>query len=128
SRPAHEARAPAPSLDLIEEVYDALVFGTRDYVQKNGFETVVLGLSGGVDSALCACLAVDALGAKNVVGISMPSEYTSPASREDGEALARALGTRFHQIPIREVFDSYRRALAPPLAGGGSPAAPPGSL
>jgi len=126
-RPALEVRSPAPSLDLIEEVYDALVFGTRDYVQKNGFETVVLGLSGGVDSALCACLAVDALGAKNVVGISMPSEYTSPASREDAEALARALGTRFHQIPIREVFDSYRRALAPPLAGGGSAVAPPGS-
>ena len=119
ARPALERRPAPPALELVQEVYEALVLGTRDYVRKNGFETVVLGLSGGVDSALTACVAVDALGAKSVVGISMPSDYTSPASREDAEALARALGIRFHQIPIRDVFEVYRRTLAPALQSGG---------
>ena len=109
---------PAPlKRDLITEVYDALVLGTRDYVHKNRFETVVLGLSGGVDSALCACVAADALGHKHVVGVSMPSEFTSAASVEDAEALARALGIRFLSVPIREVFSSYRDALAPAFSG-----------
>jgi len=123
ARPALERRAaPAPT-DLTQEIYGALVLGTRDYVTKNGFETVVLGLSGGIDSALCACIAVDALGPERVVGISMPSEYTADASREDAKALARALGIRFHEIAIREVFESYRGALAATLRGTGQPAA-----
>jgi len=125
TRPALERRPVVAPPDLPQEVYDALVLGTRDYVLKNGFETVVLGLSGGVDSALCACIAVDALGPGRVVGTSMPSEYTSGASREDAGSLARALGMRFYEIPIQGVFESYRRSLAPALsgrapAGGGS--------
>ena len=117
ARPALESRVALAPMDLQQEVYQALVLGTRDYVLKNGFESVVLGLSGGVDSALCACIAVDALGPGRVVGISMPSEYTSGASREDAESLARALGIRFYQISIHDVFDSYRRSLAPALSG-----------
>jgi NAD+ synthase (glutamine-hydrolysing) len=116
-KPELETRAPAAERALVAEIYDALVLGTRDYVRKNGFETVVLGLSGGIDSALTACIAADALGAANVVGVSMPSPYTSPASRADAEALARALGTRFYSIPIAEVFEAYQRALAPALSG-----------
>ena len=119
ARPALEPRAAAAPLELVQEIYEAIVLGTRDYVRKNGFETVVLGLSGGVDSALTACIAVDALGAGRVVGIGMPSDYTSPASREDAESLARALGIRFDQIPIREVFETYRRVLGPALGGSG---------
>jgi NAD+ synthase (glutamine-hydrolysing) len=116
-KPELLARAPGAERAITAEIYDALVLGTRDYVRKNGFETVVLGLSGGIDSALTACIATDALGAKNVVGVSMPSPYTSGASRADAEALARALGIRFYSIPIAEVFDAYRRALEPALAG-----------
>jgi NAD+ synthase (glutamine-hydrolysing) len=125
TRPALERRPALAAPDLPQEIYDALVLGTRDYVMKNGFETVALGLSGGVDSALCACIAVDAVGPGRVVAISMPSAYTSAASREDAAALARALGIRFYEIPIQDVFESYRRSLAPALggrepAGGGS--------
>ncbi len=112
-KPALERRPAALKRELIPEIYDALVLGTRDYVRKNRFDTVVLGLSGGVDSALSACVAADALGARHVVGVAMPSEYTSGASSEDAEALARALGIRFYVVPIRDVFDSYRRALEP---------------
>src|SRR6185503_13686026 len=86
-------------------------------VLKNGFDTVVLGLSGGMDSALCACVAVDALGPEHVVGVSMPSAYTSGASREDAEALARTLGIRFYAIPIKDVLDTYLRALQPAFSG-----------
>jgi NAD+ synthase (glutamine-hydrolysing) len=117
ARPALERRAEPQRLDLVNEIYEALLLGTRDYVRKNQFKTVVLGLSGGVDSALCACIAADALGAANVVGVSMPSDFTSGASREDAEALARALGLRFYSIPIRDVFETYRRALEPAFSG-----------
>ncbi|HEY8200490.1 MAG TPA: nitrilase-related carbon-nitrogen hydrolase, partial [Actinomycetota bacterium] len=78
-KPAVESRPAASYPELVPEVYQALVLGTRDYVTKNGFETVVLGLSGGIDSSLCACIAADALGARQVVGVSMPSQYTSTA-------------------------------------------------
>jgi NAD+ synthase (glutamine-hydrolysing) len=117
AKPALAKRAPLAERALVAEIYDALVLGTLDYVRKNGFDTVVLGLSGGIDSALTACIAADALGPRSVVGVSMPSGYTSSASRADAEALARALGIRFETIPIGEVFDSYRRVLAPVLAG-----------
>jgi NAD+ synthase (glutamine-hydrolysing) len=113
ARPALETRPAPRTLDLVEEVYEALVLGTRDYVVKNGFQTVVLGLSGGVDSALTACIAADAIGAGNVVGVSMPSRYTSAASREDAEALARSLGMRLETIPIDEIFQQYLENLAP---------------
>ena len=117
ARPALERRPALEQRELVAEIYDALVLGTRDYVRKNRFETVVLGLSGGVDSALCACVACDALGHKHVIGVAMPSEYTSGASREDAESLARALGIRYYDIPIRSVFDSYRAALEPAFSG-----------
>jgi NAD+ synthase (glutamine-hydrolysing) len=116
-KPELAARAPAAERELVAEIYDALVLGTRDYVRKNGFDTVVLGLSGGIDSALTACIAVDALGPRNVVGVSMPSQYTSGESRADAEALARSLGIRFYSIAIHEVFESYKRALEPALGG-----------
>ena len=117
AQPELARRAPLAERSLEAEVYEALTLGVRDYVRKNGFETVVLGLSGGVDSALCATVAADALGAQHVVGVAMDSEFTSGASKEDAEALARALGMRFYSIPIRDVFDAYQRSLAPAFAG-----------
>lgn len=98
--------------DLPGEVYDALVLGTRDYVLKNGFEKVVVGLSGGIDSSLVACIAVDALGAANVIGVSMPSRYSSPRSITDAELLAQNLGIRHINIPIEKVFEAYLETLA----------------
>jgi NAD+ synthase (glutamine-hydrolysing) len=117
ARPALEQRRQAPARELIPEIYDALVLGTRDYIVKNGFDQVVLGLSGGIDSALCACVAADALDAGRVIGVSMPSGYTSTASREDAEALSAALGLRFLTVPIVAPFDAYRASLATEFAG-----------
>jgi NAD+ synthase (glutamine-hydrolysing) len=94
------------------EVYDALVLGTRDYITKNGFEKVVIGLSGGIDSSLVATIAVDALGAANVIGVSMPSRYSSSGSISDAELLARNLGIKHMTIPIEKVFKAYLRTLA----------------
>ncbi len=108
--PLHGGMPAAPS--PLEEVYRALVLGIGDYARKNGFEKVVLGLSGGIDSALTAVLAVDALGARNVVGAFMPSPYSSDESGEDTRALARNLGIRLMSLPITPIFQSYRAALA----------------
>jgi NAD+ synthase (glutamine-hydrolysing) len=116
-RPPLPVRTPPAERDAIEEIYAALVLGTRDYVHKNGFETVALGLSGGVDSALTACIAVDAVGHEHVVGVSMPSAFTSGASRDDAETLARALCIRYDTLPVGEVFDAYSHALAAPFSG-----------
>ncbi len=99
-------------LDKLGEIYQALVLGTRDYVRKNGFKKVVIGLSGGVDSSLVAAIAVDALGADNVVGVSMPSRYSSPSSKSDAEALASNLGIELKVIPIEKAFISYLETLA----------------
>jgi len=99
------------------EVYDALVLGTRDYVRKNGFETVVLGLSGGIDSALTAALAVDALGAAHVRGVRLPSRFTSRQSMEDAAALCTALGIGHVTIPIEDVVRAFGTALAPAFRG-----------
>jgi len=104
-------------LDEVAEVYQALVLATRDYVRKNGFQQIVIGLSGGIDSALTAAIAVDALGAENVVGVFMPSPYSSRDSREDAEQLAAALGIRFMVIPITATFDAYKAMLAEAFAG-----------
>lgn len=98
--------------DIQGEIYEALVLGTRDYVRKNGFEKVLIGLSGGIDSAIVAAIAVDALGASNVVGIGMPSRYSSPGSESDADLLAQNLGIRFLTIPIENAFQAYLDTLA----------------
>jgi len=102
-------------LDELAEIYQALVLGVRDYVHKNGFEKVVIGLSGGVDSSLVAAIAADALGPENVVGVSMPSRYSSPGSKSDAEELTRNLGIEFKVIPIEKAFSAYLETLAEPF-------------
>jgi len=112
------ARRPARVEQSAEaEVYAALTLGVHDYVTKNNFDTVVLGLSGGIDSALTACVAADALGAEKVVGVSMPSPFTSSASKADAERLAKALGIRLETIPIGDMMGAYEHALAPAFEG-----------
>ncbi|CUS32326.1 NAD+ synthase [Candidatus Nitrospira nitrificans] len=103
----------AEQSDEIEAVYRALVLAVKDYVRKNGFTRVVLGVSGGVDSAVTAAIAVDAIGAEHVLGIFMPSPYTSGESEEDVVELARCLRIDLQTIPIAPTFDAYRRSLAP---------------
>ncbi len=95
------------NLSDAEAVYRALILGTRDYVHKCGFKKAVVGLSGGIDSSLVAVIAAEALGPENVLGISMPSMYTSDASKADAEALAQSLGIEFKTLPIQPHFDSY---------------------
>jgi NAD+ synthetase len=97
----------------IAATYGALVIGTRDYVRKCGFTNALVGLSGGIDSALVATIAVDALGAENVTGIGMPSEYSSTGSIDDSRQLAENLGIRFEILPIRSVFEQEMQALQP---------------
>ena len=98
-------------LEGFEEIYKALILGTKDYVSKNGFEKAVIGLSGGIDSALTAAIAVDALGSENVIGVMMPSEITSETSSRDAEVLAANLGIQTEAIPIKKPFDAYRETL-----------------
>jgi NAD+ synthase (glutamine-hydrolysing) len=107
----------AALLEPLPEVYAALTTGLRDYVRKNGFERVILGLSGGIDSAVCAAIAADALGPDNVWGIGMPSRYSSQHSVDDAAALADNLGIRFDLIPMDDVFAAYLATLAPIFAG-----------
>ncbi|RMH35851.1 MAG: NAD+ synthase [Nitrospirae bacterium] len=111
--------APAlrPQLGRVEEVYRALVLGVTDYVRKNRFRSVVIGLSGGIDSTLTAMIACDAIGASNVVGVFMPSPYTSRESREDVRALASALQVPLVTIPITNIFRAYLRNLRRPFQG-----------
>lgn len=104
-------------LDRVDEAYRALVLGVQDYVRKNGFKRVVIGLSGGVDSALTAAIAVDALGADNVLGVFMPSPYTSRASREDVADLGRRLHIQVDTLSITSTFKSYLRTLAKSFKG-----------
>ncbi|MDQ1422733.1 MAG: hypothetical protein QOD72_231, partial [Acidimicrobiaceae bacterium] len=104
-------------LDPVAEVYAALVLGTRDYVGKNGFTDVVIGLSGGIDSSLVACVATDALGAEHVHGVAMPSRYSSEGSRTHAEELAVALGIDFRTIAIEPPFVAFLDLLAPSFAG-----------
>ncbi|PYM06302.1 MAG: NAD+ synthase [Candidatus Rokuibacteriota bacterium] len=116
------ARPPLPprevaELEPDEEIVQALTLGTRDYVRKNGFKRVVIGLSGGIDSALVAAIAVSALGAENVTGVSMPSPFSSAGTRRDARRLARSLGIEFMQLPITAVLKAYTRALARPFKG-----------
>ena len=118
--------------DPLESLRRALVLGIRDYARKCGFSTAVLGLSGGIDSALVAALAVEALGRENVTGLAMPSPYSSEGSIADARALAQNLGIRFDVLPIDPLFDDARRTLAPLFGGlaggrhrGERPVAPP---
>ncbi|WP_185921963.1 NAD+ synthase [Streptomyces sp. WAC06614] len=101
----------ADRLEDEEEIYDALVVGLRAYVRKNGFRSVLVGLSGGIDSALVAAVACDAIGAQNVYGISMPSKYSSEHSRDDAAELARRTGLNFRTVSIEPMFDAYMGAL-----------------
>jgi len=109
--------AEPETLEGPAEVYSALVLGTRDYVQKNRFQKVIIGLSGGIDSALTAVIAVDALGAENVMGVSMPSRYSSPGSKDDAADLAERLGVRLLTIPIEPAFQAYLKMLEEPFKG-----------
>jgi NAD+ synthase (glutamine-hydrolysing) len=115
-RTRRAAIAPAiqPVQDPIGEVYQALVLGTRDYVRKNGFQKVTLGLSGGIDSALTAAIAADALGPENVIGVSMPSRFSSEGSKNDARDLAENLGIRLLTIPIEQPFNAFQEALNGP--------------
>ena len=106
-----------PALAPTEEVFEALVLGTRDYVRKNGFKRVVIGLSGGIDSSLVAAIAVQALGRENVAGVGMPSAYSSTGTRRDAQRLAKQLGIEFLTIPITPLLRAYNRALSPVFKG-----------
>jgi len=108
------AAAPLPELlDDVEEVYRALVLGTGDYVRKSGFTGVAIGLSGGIDSSLTAVIAADALGPQNVMGVAMPTRFSSDDSLEDARALAEKLGVTLHVVAIENIFKSFLEALAP---------------
>ena len=100
-----------------KEIYSALVLGTRDYVKKNGFQKVVLGISGGIDSSLVASIAVDALGPDNVIGVFMPSRYTSDESKKDAEELATNLKIKLHTVPIDHIFGVYLKEMRSFFAG-----------
>lgn len=104
-------------LPPMQELYEALVLGIRDYFQKSGFSKACLGLSGGIDSALVACLAVEALGKENVLGVLMPSRYSSPHSLVDAEHLAKMLEIKQCTIPIEEAFTSFLTVLEPQFTG-----------
>jgi len=106
------ARPALPAYDAVEEVYRALVLGTRDYVQKSGFSKVLIGLSGGVDSALTAALAVAALGKDNVVGITMPSRFNTAETQSDAKKLADNLGIRFYSLPIGGILEPFSKTLS----------------
>src|SRR5256712_245137 len=97
----------------IAYAYEALLTGTADYVRKCGFKKVLVGLSGGIDSAVVASIAADALGAENVLGVSMPGPFSSAGSKSDAATLAKNLGIQFITLPITDVFEEYKRALAP---------------
>ena len=107
----------AEPLEPDRELYDALVLGTRDYCAKNGFSDVVIGLSGGIDSTIVACIAADALGPEHVHGVSMPSRYSSDHSKSDAQLLAENLGIDYRTISIEPAFQAYLDMLAPSFAG-----------
>jgi NAD+ synthase (glutamine-hydrolysing) len=116
-RPPLPPRAPVHNSNELEEMYRALVLGTRDYVCKTGFRKVVLGLSGGIDSSLVAAVAADAIGPENVLGISMPSRYSSQHSRDDAAELAAALGIEYRVVPIEAGFSGMLEVLSEVFEG-----------
>ncbi|MFP4522469.1 MAG: NAD(+) synthase, partial [Fibrobacterota bacterium] len=99
------------------EVYNALVLGIRDYIEKNGFRSAVIGLSGGIDSAVAAALAAASLGSKNVKCISMPTVYSSEGTKSDAEKLASNLGVWFREVPVQEVYDIFKKLMKPDFSG-----------
>ena len=101
----------------VEAVYEALVLGTRDYIRKCGFQRVLIGLSGGIDSSLTAAIAVEAVGRENVVGIGMPGPYSSDHSVNDAREMAQKMGIRFEVVPIGSVYDSFLKTLDPVFKG-----------
>jgi len=117
----HKKRIEKPTLQFVQrkkfehldEIYQALVLGTRDYACKNGFKKVVLGLSGGIDSALTAAIATDALGKENVIAVAMPSEFSTRSSLDDAQQLVNNLGITYKIIPIHQTFAQYREMLKP---------------
>ena len=117
SRPALPANGIAPRLDPVAQVYRALVVGTGDYVRKNGFRKVIIGLSGGIDSALTACIATDALGRDNVLGVTMPSRYSSEGSILDSRELAENLGIELWEVPIEPAHIAFEEMLEPYMRG-----------
>ncbi len=112
SKPAIEIK-PAVEKHPLADVYGGLVLGVRDYVRKNGFTGVIIGLSGGIDSALTAAIAVDALGSENVFGVTMPSRYSSGETKDDARILAENLGIRFETLPIEAPFAEFNKLLTP---------------
>ncbi len=118
TRPTLEKKEVKPP-DPVPEIYQALLLGLKDYVTKNGFEKVVVGLSGGIDSSLVAALAVDAVGKNNTMGVFMPSRYSSEASEADAKELASNLGIKFIIISIEQIFKLYLMALEPKFEGHG---------
>jgi NAD+ synthase (glutamine-hydrolysing) len=117
-----DRRAPAATVE--DAALEALVLGTRDYARRCGFAGALVGLSGGIDSALCACVAADALGPANVLGVAMPSRYSSTHSLDDARALAGALGIAFDQLSIEPMFTAYLAELGPLYARVGAPDVP----
>jgi NAD+ synthase (glutamine-hydrolysing) len=109
------AMVEAPVHDKTQEMFNALVLGIRDYFKKTGFQRAVIGMSGGIDSSVTACIAVEALGRQNVIGVSMPSKYSSGHSKSDAEQLAENLGICFVKVGIQEVVDQFHRNLDEPL-------------
>jgi NAD+ synthetase len=114
---AGEAGDLRPPLSEPAAIYEALVVGTRDYLRKNGFDRAVIGLSGGIDSALTAVVATDALGPDRVTSVAMPSPYSSPGSITDAKHLAGALGTEWLELRIDDIMEAFATALAGPFAG-----------
>lgn len=115
-KPLLEPRTNLP-IDTIEEVYKALVLGTADYVRKNGFREVVIGLSGGIDSSLVACIACDAMGPQNVIGVCMPSRFTAAQSIEDAQSIAGNLGIRLLDIPMEPAYTAFLNMLESAFSG-----------
>ena len=108
-------KVEAPVHDKTQEMFGAIVLGIRDYFMKAGFEKAVVGMSGGIDSSVTACIAAEALGKENVIGVSMPSRFSSDHSKTDAEQLAENLGIRFVQVRIQDIVDSYHKSLEKPL-------------
>jgi NAD+ synthase (glutamine-hydrolysing) len=114
-RPGTAPTIESPPYDKEQSVFSALVLGVRDYFRKTGFSKAVIGLSGGIDSALTAAIAVEALGGENVLGVSMPSRYSSDHSKRDAESLSKNLGITYLTIPIDEILKAYERTLEEPF-------------